>query len=48
VAAEKPMAAEPDECFAVVTDADISCSVPVFGLDDAEGLAALIAKDIGK
>ncbi len=48
VAAGKPMAAEPDECFAVVTDADISCRVPVFGLDDAAGLAELICRDIGK
>ena len=48
VAAGKPMAAEPDECFAVVTDADITCRVPVFGLDDAAGLAELICRDIGK
>ena len=46
--AEKPMAADPDECFAVVTDADISCRTPVFTLDDAEGLAGLICRDIGK
>ena len=46
VAAEKPMAAEPDECFAIVTDADITTTVPVFGLDDAEGLADLIYRTI--
>lgn len=48
VAAGKPMAAEPDQCFAVVTDAEIACSAPVFSLDDAEGLAELICRDIGK
>ncbi len=46
-AAGKPMAAEPNDCFAVVTDSEIECTVPVFGLDDAGGLAELICKDIG-
>lgn len=45
-AAGKPMAAEPNDCFAVVTDANLDCTVPVFGLEDAAGLAELIAKDI--
>lgn len=47
-AAGKPMAAEPGDCFAVVTDAAIDCPVPMFSLDDAAGLAELIVKDIGK
>ena len=46
LAAGKPMAAEPDDCFAVVTDADIECTAPLFGLDDAAGLAELICRDI--
>lgn len=46
VAAEKPMAADPDQCFAVVTDADITTTAPVFTLDDADGLADLIYKTI--
>ena len=48
VAADKPMAADPDECFAVVTDADISGRVPVFSLEDADGLAELICRDIAE
>ncbi|MDD6188226.1 MAG: molybdopterin-guanine dinucleotide biosynthesis protein B [Clostridiales bacterium] len=44
--AGKPMAAEPDDCFAVVTDAAVDCAAPVFGLEDAAGLAELIAKDV--
>jgi len=47
-AAGKPMAAEPGDCFAVVTDAEISGGVPVFRLDDADGLAELICRDIGR
>ena len=47
-AAGKPMAAEPSNCFAVVTDADISCATPLFSLDDAAGLAELILSDIRK
>lgn len=45
-AAGKPMAAEPDRCFAIVTDAHIPTTVPTFSLDDAAGLAELITRTV--
>lgn len=45
-AAGKPLATNPEECFAIVSDTEINCSVPTFSLADARGLAELIFNDI--
>lgn len=41
--AGKPLAAEPEECLAVVTDTALDVPCPQFPLDDPEALAAFLA-----
>lgn len=45
-AAGTGFAVEPDQCFAVASDMAVETAAPVFGLDDAAGLAGYIAADV--
>lgn len=42
-AAKKPLAAEPEECLAVVTDTVLDVPCPQFSLDEPAALAAFLA-----
>ena len=42
-ASGKPLAAEPEECLAVVTDTVLDVSCPQFPLDEPAALAAFLA-----
>lgn len=42
----KPLPLPPEECFAVLSDVPLETPVPFLHLDDAEGLAELIVRDM--
>ena len=47
-ASMQPLRLSPDDCFALVTDTPIDTKTPVFGLEDAFGLANFIIADMKK
>lgn len=44
----KPLAADPEDCFAIISDVPFDTAAPCFDIGDIKGLAGYIVADIGK